>query len=552
MGHPRLTALVLGLVSTLVCIELLVIGGQWAFVRLQEHRNRAALSGAEGEVRVLTIGESTTAVAGNAEGTLLIPHTAYPAQLATRLESRDPQRNWKVFNMGMMGGTTPAILETLEPALEEFDPHVVVAMMGIKDTPAQRMPDMEHVPWPLSELRTVDLFMRLREDRALRAAEVRTGIEHPEDLPEVLRPGRSQLRKYVREVRLEDGSPAIPELELATYLWFIQRHTRAIDILHQTIERYELGRILLARVHVTNAEPDAAFAVLEEGIRRHPDEAMLRVALVEALLEHGQPERAETVLDESRGQTWASGDFAQQELVLAEARIAHARSDEPQAQALLDSVDTGARPPTSHKWWIDLSTRVAVLRGSICLEQGDLPCAVKALEQAVQEAPGDHANMWLLSKAYRQSGRFDDEARVRRSLLTVKGRLAEYMELAKLFRQMGHNEQVGALFDEAVETIPSLRESHRRLYEITGERGIHLVVMQYPSFSLEDLHKYAPEAPHVSFVDNAQVFAADPDACFHEPGFPHSFSHYTAFGAGILADHVADHLLSLGVAPTTP
>jgi hypothetical protein len=126
------------------------------------------------------------------------------------------------------------------------------------------------------------------------------------------------------------------------------------------------------------------------------------------------------------------------------------------------------------------------------------------------------------------------------------------MELAKLFRQMGHGDQVGPLFDEAVATIPSLRDSHARLYALTRANGTHLVVMQYPSFSLDHLHKYAPPADHVSFVDNERVFATDPDACFHEPGFPHSFSHYTAHGARLLAMNVADHVLGLSSATPGP
>jgi hypothetical protein len=72
--------------------------------------------------------------------------------------------------------------------------------------------------------------------------------------------------------------------------------------------------------------------------------------------------------------------------------------------------------------------------------------------------------------------------------------------------------------------------------------------MQYPSFSLELLHKYAPEADGVVFIDNEHIFDADPDRYFFEPRFPNSFSHYTVEGAALLAEHVADTVLEVTAA----
>jgi hypothetical protein len=68
--------------------------------------------------------------------------------------------------------------------------------------------------------------------------------------------------------------------------------------------------------------------------------------------------------------------------------------------------------------------------------------------------------------------------------------------------------------------------------------------MQYPSFSLDLLHQYAPPAPGVTFIDNEHLFDADPDRYFFSPTFPNSFSHYTDQGAELLAEHVADAVLA--------
>lgn len=547
----RLAAVILGLFTTLLLLEILLVVGQSAFIRVQAQRNMNAVKGTANEVRILTIGESTTAVAGDGKTRLLVPQTAYPRQLETILASRAPEVDWTVLNYGMMGGTTPAVLELAEPAIERFKPHIIIAMMGIKDTPDHRFPAAADLPWPLSSLRTTELILRLSEDRHLRNTAVLTDIERFEDLPRSLRPGQSQLRKFVREVRLSEDSAtaaAIPDLEVATYLWFIQRHRRAEAVLRSVIDTHDLGHMLLARVFITNGEPQKAYAVLEEAIVAHPDEVMPRVALVEALIEQGSLEQAAAVLAaaDAHKAPWTAHAYSLQELSIVRARLHEALGEYAAAHNVLDTVDIMQQPPSSRDWWYPLDARAYVRRGSVCLQQDDIPCATRALEQAVSMAPGNHAYMYLLSKAYRRAGRLDDEAEQRLARLELHNRrVAEYMEMAKLLRQMGHADEEASLFDEAVAAIPSLQESHARLYALAREQGIHLVVMQYPSFSLELLHKYAPPAPGVSFIDNESVFATDPDAYFHEPGFPHSFSHYTEEGARVLATHVADHILSL-------
>ena len=545
----QLLVFVLGTLATVILLEVVLAGGQWAFVRWQTAQNLAALEEGRGEVRILTIGESTTAVAGDEDGRMLVPHTSYPVQLERILQERAPDIDWQVINIGMMGGTTPAVLEMLGPAVDRYEPHIIIAMMGIKDTPDLGMPGAVDLPWPLSRLHSVDLLLRLLEDRELRENELLTEVESIEDLPEGVRPGRTQLRKFVREIRLDEQSPAyaaLGDLELATYLWFIQRHARAEAILRDVIATHDVGYNLLARVLVTNGEHERAWALLETAIEKHPDEAMYRVSLIEALVEQGALDRAEAVLAEAVQGSFVGGAYVANELHLVEALVHKAGARYDEALAALDAVDQQVSPTEAQrKWWVSQRTSLKSRRGAVCLDMGDLPCAAAQLEEAVKASPGDHANMWLLSKVYRAQGEFDKEAALRRELLTVSGRMAEYHELAKLFRQTGHAERVPALFDEAVAGIPSLRESHTHLYELSRQRGIHVVVMQYPTFSLEDLHKYAPPAPGVSFVDNARVFQADPDGYFHEPGFPHSFSHYTKQGAEVLAEHVADHLLTL-------
>ena len=123
--------------------------------------------------------------------------------------------------------------------------------------------------------------------------------------------------------------------------------------------------------------------------------------------------------------------------------------------------------------------------------------------------------------------------------------MADYFELAKLFQLTGNGDQVPALMTQAIERIPAVHEGYKQLYQLTADRGIQLVVMQYPGFAEELMYSYAPRRTGVRFIDNEHVFDADPDGYFFEPRYPNSFTHYTAQGANVLSQHVADTVLDV-------
>lgn len=341
---------------------------------------------------------------------------------------------------------------------------------------------------------------------------------------------------------------ATGDLQVATYLWFIDRHNQAADFLRQTIDRYGVGYNLLARVLVTGSRAEEAEQLMRQAIARDPAEGMYRVGLAEVLVDEGRLDEAQAVLEEAEAHRL---QFRYPPLVsgyiqLGLARIAMERGDYAEAIEILRLV----RPPDRlDAMSADFFPRVRLMRalalGEAYLQIGDLHDAEIHLTEALRLRPGAHATMWMLSQVYRQQGRRDDEERLRRELLQRRQRMAEYFELAKLFRIHGDDARIPELFDEAVARIPSIAASYRELYTIAEREGIDLAVMQYPSFSLELLHKYAPEKDGVIFIDNEHVFDENPDGYFFEPRFPNSFSHYTDEGAEVLARHVADTVLDV-------
>jgi hypothetical protein len=86
----------------------------------------------KGEIRILCIGESTTAAPEKLAGKAKLDHS-YPAKLQALLNQRLPGRRVRVFNRGRIGAHSGQIAESLPGWLKKIQPHFVISMVGIND-----------------------------------------------------------------------------------------------------------------------------------------------------------------------------------------------------------------------------------------------------------------------------------------------------------------------------------------------------------------------------------------------------------------------------------
>jgi tetratricopeptide (TPR) repeat protein len=546
----KLIALLLGLVTTFLILEVGIRLGYRSFVGVQARANLAEQQPGEGAIRILCMGESTTAVAADPEGRLLVPASSYPTQLQQILSARSTTHRYEVLNIGMMGGSSGASLALLEDTLPALQPQVIVAMMGIKDTPSERLPGLGALPGWLASLRTVQLGAWLLESLELRVASIDTEVDTVAEIPEALMSMGSPLRNYGYEPRLQDLSPEqagpVHEgLRLGLYHWYIGRLGRAEELLQQVTVEHDIGYALLARVQMSAGRRGAARESLELAMALHPDDAFYPLVLGRLLTEDGEYHAAVAILSElaDTRDRYRQRRVFEPHLLVALADALRETGEHRQALEILGQVERQVIDTTYKDTLPPIKFQRQLCQGHVYLDMGELGLAEQQLTRAVETAPRRHVAMFLLSEVYRRQGRFDEEEAIRRGLLDDSVRLAEYLEMAKMYRRQGHPERGQELVADAVERIPSLSRSYRQLYAVAQRNGIHLVVMQYPSFGLDLLQQYAPPAPGVSYIDNEHLFDADPDGYFHAPSFPHSFSHYTHEGAQLLAEHVADHLL---------
>ena len=542
----RLLSLFLGSVLTLVALEVSLSVAYRAFAWYQMRSNDASIAEGADAVRILCVGESTTAVAGDEAGSMLVPHTSYPAQLETILNTRQSAIQFQVLNNGMMGGTSGTTLELLRLTLPTIRPHMIVAMMGIKDTPNEWVPVSATLPAWANSLSTVQLVSWLLEGIRLRENANVTEIQSFSDLPPRAQEKNVQLGNYLRELRIADDPEALDRARAAIYLMRIGRLRQAEDIMRQVTVDHSVGYGLLAEILVSEGRHADAYAILADAIALHPDDGMYHVELADIHIRQKEFPEAERILAEAlaRSETFAEPELTRQYLQLECVELLLAREAFDEALALLDQI-----APISSARYHDVVPPARLLllagRGRAYIGKRDWDAAEANLVAALELSPARHSNMWLLSQVYRETGQTDKEEAIRWNLLEVQGRVAEYFELAKLFRLSGQPDRVPEVLAMAVEHTPSLKQNYAALYALADQHGSKLVIMQYPSFDLESLHLYAPEEAGVEFIDNLHVFDADPEGYFFEPTYPNSFSHYTQRGAKVLAEHVADKVLEI-------
>ncbi len=120
--RQKIILILIGTIATIILLEIgLRLGGK-IFTFIQESRNTTTFN--PDEIRILCIGESTTALGGI---------DSYPSQLEEILNQYKTKWHFKVINKGLVGKTSTDILAQLDDNLQKYKPHIVVAMIGIND-----------------------------------------------------------------------------------------------------------------------------------------------------------------------------------------------------------------------------------------------------------------------------------------------------------------------------------------------------------------------------------------------------------------------------------
>ena len=121
--QKKIVLILFGIGVFFVLLEIVLQLGGFIFVAVQEYRNRESIR-KYGQYRILCLGESTTAFGDK---------NSYPSQLEEILNQKNIGIKFSVINKGIPGANTGVIMDRVTEFIIAYNPHMIIAMMGIND-----------------------------------------------------------------------------------------------------------------------------------------------------------------------------------------------------------------------------------------------------------------------------------------------------------------------------------------------------------------------------------------------------------------------------------
>lgn len=503
----KIGLILFGIGLSLVIIDIIFRAGGFIYLRSQESRNQRSLS-EWGEYQILFIGESTTAEGGM---------DSYPRKVGRILRERIPDIKFSVINKAVPGVDTTYLLSRLEDNLRQYNPNMVVTMMGINDHAA----DVPHVEasWgfrryikSLRLYRILKLFLvNVREKDILKEIYLTRAHYYQEKDDSTM------------AERLFNKAIKIKPKDYDTYIEFARYYLEREDYL-KAEELFDMAIRADYKEYVPYLEYGRYWMERQEYLK---SEEMFRKALdlsgndYRVFIELGQCYSNWGRFDEARGmfEKAIESNPRAYEPYLEFGRYYYQRQAYLEAEALFNK-----------SLELNPDNEAACMELGWCYSgQGKLFLAEEMFKKAIEIAPGTDI---------------------------------VYTELARFYEKEGRQKEAQEIINKVVENVrgtddfsETTKYNYRKLADIVLGKGIRLVCVQYPRRRLEPLKRIFKSAGKIKFVDNEKTFNnAVREGAYDDyfvDRFAGDFGHFTDKGADLLASNVSDVIVKEYFSNTT-
>ncbi|MCB9757313.1 MAG: tetratricopeptide repeat protein [Candidatus Omnitrophica bacterium] len=510
-------------ISLLILEGGLRLGG-WVFISLQEKGNQSNVAAGK-EYRILCLGESTTALGGE---------QAYPRQLERILNSRQSLTKFKVINKGIPATTTDQIVAKVESYIDDYQPQMVVAMMGINDpqnlvkrnwrekvsrySKAFKLFDMiaAHLAQKRKEATSdfVEQQITKLEKQAVANSSLRVAVEI----------AKANLYRSANRPQQEKDAilKALSTDEKSAQAWqllgiYYVRHAEYEKALESLQKAYDFGSAVvkisslerIAQAYKLLNDSEKAEKIYRDILMHWPRHPQANGALGDILLEQGKYEEAVKLYLQQL-------DIDPQEVAVY-GKLAHCYRRLGQVQKIDQIFGLGVKvnaenPEILYEWGYSL------------LENKKYAQAEKVFWEALRLNKKDQRG--VNEKIYERL----------RECYQSQSKTDQLEQLNKLLRR------------KSEEYNPGTQKNYLQLAKILAKYRIPLIAVQYPKRSVAPLAAMLLSAPQeVMLVDNQQVFEealkeSSYDDLFSDR-FAGDFGHCTPKGNAVLAEHVAEKIL---------
>jgi len=499
--YKRIIAIFLGIIFSIILLELVLRLGGLAYSFLQEYRNRISAY-QKGTFRILCLGESTTAGGGK---------QSYPRQLEKILNQRNIGIKFSVINEGIPGIDTSYILNHLEENLNKYHPDMVITMMGSND---RYIKYYENIPeanttlfrnfktYKFLRILWMNVINKLKKPAVYSAAQLILGLKSCYAQQSNPQQDEESLKRSVE--RNPDSDEAYLKLglfyrEQAQYPQMAEALQKAIQLNPKSDMAYaQLGWHYLKEKKYSQAEE-----FIKKALELNPGNPEANVALGEFYLSRAQPAKAE--------------------------------------EAFRKAVERNPK----HSWAYNELAK--------CVRRKDLVLAEELYKKAIELSPKDYRIYIDLAYIYIKEAKFTQaESTYKRALEFNPDNARIYGGLATVYQAIGKHELAQQCYQKA-NTLrsqvysPITYRNYHQLKRVLDRKGIKLVCMQYAVLSIEPLKKMLQGEEGIVFVDNEKVFKDALSRAIYTDYFLDmfggEFGHCTTLGNSLLAQNIANVIL---------
>lgn len=555
--------------SSFFLLELLIRISSSLFVFFQESRNVLSLNSGKRVIKIVTIGESTTAVAANEANTFLTQETSYPYQLEMYLNKYSKKFHYKVENKGVMAGNSELAVDQLSVYGIDNRPDLIISMFGMKDFASREY----------NATNNHDFFNVLKKYSKIYSliSQLQDEDEIDKMSMELSKTSQPILKEFA--IRAVDSAlcqqASFDKIELSTYKTiqkilmsaynasFSGQTEKAIRILKEIIREKNFGHFALFDVYVLNNKRKEAEKVLLDYKRMAPRNPFVYTRLISFYLDLGYEKEAKNTLNE----TIALKIDHNFEIELAKIRIdlnnKYYQRASDKITKICGKLSLVKNQNSDEEEWLILLNEKASnrlfylcsnLKAEIYYSLGKHVEAKHVLESMLQNENISNfgAAISLLLKIYEKERDEERSYALINRIIRKNKRLGEYYHLINHFKIFNKKLPNFEQFEKKiVEFFPKTIESYDKLLNYATTLNSKLLIMQYPTFPLSIVQRFVLEVNRkdkedIFFLSNENIFDQQlKSQVFFEPRYPYNFNHYTRLGSGIIAAHVGEKVLEI-------
>jgi hypothetical protein len=567
----KFQSFILGCLVSIVILEILIRVSYFAFEKFQEtanNKNHLAKNPQQKLIKIVTIGESATAVATNEKNTYLVIDTAYPIFLEKYLNQKNLPYQFIVENKANLGGESGNVVQSLKRYVYKNKPDIIIVMMGLNDTEkisTERLGKIKnYILDGLSNLKTIQLYSLIKNELKSRqlGKEVLGNITQYKNLsndfiennrrPVFLDLGQISRSQGLSKFKQDNLSRALSEEFLALYFIRIGEVKKAEEILKNLINETGYGLTILASEFQDSNKFSQAQALYEKYLKENPRNSYGYSWLVQLHLINHNLKSAEALMKEANKLSLEN----QLPLFIAKAKIEkeklkfssgiealknqcglnnQQRFTEINKKNLLDSAKLYSFQE-DYQECMYLLSELYYLNHQYDLAEGNL-------KFFINNSSFLYSSVSLLQKVYEAQNKTQEAKTLIKNYARENLRVGEQFALINYLKNRHEQIEMKNATEYLKDHFEDTKDNFKQLKLISMRVGAELLIMQFPTFALEPMQVISGNLSGVHYVDNELIFNnGSREKYFFEPKFPYNFNHFTKFGAEVLAQHVADEI----------